>query len=148
MSKEDTLKHILRVQALIDVMQRALFNASIGHDRSKLLKPEVDAYETVVPKLKELTYGSEEYKKSVRELGPALQHHYATNRHHPEHYDNGVSGMTLVDLVEMLCDWKAATERHDDGCIDRSMEINKDRFKLDDQLQSILQNTVDKYLKD
>ena len=34
----------------------------------------------------------------------ALQHHYQKNRHHPEAFERGVDGMTLVDLVEMVCE--------------------------------------------
>ena len=75
----------------------------------------------------------------------ALDNHYETNRHHPEHYKHGVDGMDLIDLVEMLCDWKAATERHADGNIDKSILINKDRFGISDQLVKILQNTVKRY---
>lgn len=50
--------------------------------------------------------------------------------------------MDLLDIVEMLCDWKAATERHNDGDIMKSLEINKNRFNIDDQLFAILENTV------
>lgn len=50
--------------------------------------------------------------------------------------------MSLLDLIEMLCDWKAAGERHADGSMERSLRLNKDRFKIGDQLQSILQNTA------
>jgi hypothetical protein len=41
----------------------------------------------------------------------------------------------------MLCDWKAAGERHADGSITKSLEINKKRFGISDQLASILDNT-------
>ena len=49
-------------------------------------------------------------------MGPALQHHYEDNCHHPEHYRNGIHDMNMVDLIEMLCDWRAAIKRyHPDG---------------------------------
>ena len=50
--------------------------------------------------------------------------------------------MSLFDLVEMLADWKAATTRHADGNIQDSLEINKKRFSISDQLFEILLNTV------
>jgi hypothetical protein len=56
--------------------------------------------------------------------------------------------MTLVDVMEMLVDWKAASERHDDGDIERSLEINEDRFGLSPQLVAILYNTITEYLLD
>lgn len=55
-----------------------------------------------------------------------------------------VDGFDLLDLVEMLCDWKAATERHNDGDIMRSIEINEKRFNLSPQVASILRNTVER----
>ena len=51
--------------------------------------------------------------------------------------------MSLIDLLEMLCDWSAATKRHDDGDILKSIEKNKTRFGLTDQLAQILRNTVE-----
>lgn len=64
------------------------------------------------------------------------------NSHHPEFYENGICGMNLLDLVEMLCDWKAATLRHNDGDIRRSIEINQKRFGYSDELKQILLNTL------
>lgn len=54
---------------------------------------------------------------------------------------NGIAGMTLIDLVEMFCDWAAAVQRHADGDLARSIEINRERFGISDQLAQILENT-------
>jgi hypothetical protein len=51
--------------------------------------------------------------------------------------------MNLIDLIEMLCDWKAATLRHKNGDIYESLEINSKRFKYDKQLKNIFKNTID-----
>lgn len=53
-----------------------------------------------------------------------------------------VNGMTLVDLVEMFCDWKASSLRHNDGNIRKSVEINAIRFRMSPQLAKILENTA------
>ena len=45
--------------------------------------------------------------------------------------------MNLIDIVEMICDWKAATLRHNDGNLLKSVEINAKRFGMDDQLKQI-----------
>jgi hypothetical protein len=50
--------------------------------------------------------------------------------------------MTLIDLMEMLADWKAATERHDDGDLSRSLDIQAERFDISPQLVRILRNTA------
>ena len=43
----------------------------------------------------------------------------------------------------MICDWKASSERHENGDIYKSIEINQKRFGYSDDLKSILKNTVD-----
>jgi hypothetical protein len=141
-SAVDTQAHINRVRALLHEAIGNFRRRAEVHDQSKLIDPEKAIFDVVTPKLKALTYGSDEYKASLAEMGPALQHHYQHNTHHPEHYESGVNGMDLFDLLEMLIDWKAATERHADGSITRSLDINKDRFSLSDQTLSLLANTV------
>jgi hypothetical protein len=140
-STEDTKKHIQRVQKLMSGIILMLANRHKNHDKSKLEEPEKSIFDEYTPKLRDTTYGSPEYKVFLSEMGVGLKHHYKNNSHHPEHFDNGVNGMTLVDLIEMFCDWKAATERHADGDLGKSIEINKKRFKMTDQLVEIFKNT-------
>jgi len=46
-------------------------------------------------------------------------------------------------LLEMFCDWKAASERHNDGNIRKSIEHNADRFGMPPILVQIFENSVD-----
>ena len=140
-SRQDTLEHIEKVRRALWEFTHELQRRADVHDASKLESPEKEAFDEVTPALRGLTYGSDEYKANIAKLGEALKHHYAVNSHHPEHYPNGVDGMTLVDVVEMFCDWKAATERHADGNLERSIEINRERFQMSEQLAQIFQNT-------
>lgn len=144
-STADTLKHSLRVGELVGQSIRELVDRSVKHDLSKTERPELDVFNEYTPKLKHSTYGSDEYKGFLAAMKVGLDHHYANNRHHPEHFADGVNGMTLVDLIEMLADWKAATERHADGSLDRSLEIQRERFGITDQLAQILRNTAEAY---
>lgn len=141
-STADTLLHIKRVNELMIKFCSQLLERAICHDQSKLESPEKEAFDEETPKLKELVYGTDAYRDSLKRLGPALQHHYKFNSHHPEHYPNGVSGMDLFDLVEMFLDWKAASERSKGGQL--NIPSNAQRFFLSEQLTSILQNTVDR----
>ena len=143
-SRLDTLLHIKRVSELLSYAAAELLHRASVHDNSKLESPEKELFDEYTPKLKGCTYGSEEYKAFLKELKVALDHHYANNSHHPEHYENGVNGFDVFDLIEMAIDWKAASERHSDGDIYRSIEINKARFGLSDQLVNILTNTADR----
>ena len=141
-SRQDTVEHILAVRARINQARDNLRQRGYVHDRSKLEPPEKEVFDVVTPRLKGSTYGSDEYKGFLAEMGPALEHHYAHNSHHPEHYEDGIAGMSLLDLLEMLCDWKAATERHADGSMARSMEVNVPRFEISEQLERVLENTI------
>jgi len=118
-----------------------LLSRAIVHDASKLESPEKEGFDEYTPKLKGLTYGSDEYKEALKGLGVALEHHYAHNSHHPQFYPNGINGMSLFDLLEMFADWKAAGERHADGNFSQSLEINRTRFEMSDQLAQIFENT-------
>jgi len=143
-SKADTLLHIKRVSQLLTGASKILIDRASVHDDSKLESPEKELFDEFTPKLKKCTYGSDEYSGFLKELSVGLSHHYEKNSHHPEHYENGVNGMDFFDLIEMFFDWKAAGERHDDGCIFKSIEHNKKRFKLSDQLVDIFTNTARK----
>ena len=50
--------------------------------------------------------------------------------------------MDLTDILEMLADWKASTERTQNGDIFKSIEINSKRFGIEPQLKQILINTA------
>lgn len=141
----ETWKHIHRVHQLLNECIVNILSRTEKHDQSKLESPEVELFTEYTPKLSGTTYGSAEYKKYTDAMDVAIQHHYANNRHHPQYHKNGIEDMNLLDLIEMICDWKAASERHNDGNINKSIEINADRFKMSPQLTKILENTA-KYL--
>jgi hypothetical protein len=141
-STADTLDHINKVQARIyEVMDNLTIRAQ-NHDASKLLEPEKSGYDTLTIKLKDVVYGSDDYKAALVEAKPTIEHHYQVNDHHPEHWSNGINDMSLLSIVEMLCDWKGASERTKQGSIAQSLEHNAKRFGIDPQLARILENTV------
>ncbi len=137
-----TAEHIKRVGQCMSDACNNLMRRAVEHDQSKYSAEEFPAFARVTPKLRGLTYGSPEYKKSLEELGPSLKHHYENNSHHPEYYNRGFWGMSLLDWIEMLCDWKAATERHADGDLLKSIEQNALRFGFDSQMADVLKRTA------
>jgi len=141
-SRPDTHEHIAQVRGLLLGVAGDLTERAHRHDRSKLEPPEVEVFDRVTPQLKDSTYGSDEYKGFLAEMGEGLRHHYAHNDHHPEHFMEGIGVMNLIQLTEMLCDWIAATRRHDDGDIRRSIDQNAERFGYGEELKRLLHNTV------
>ncbi len=191
-SKADTLLHIKRVAQLLTEAASELIKRANVHDDSKLESPEKELFDEFTPLLINSSYMDPLYNSFRESLKVALDHHYANNTHHPEHYDSwhcaicgqdrkesetwlstvteppvrfclpcsgghaiyetgfmpedfrpGINGMDLFDVLEMFFDWKAAGERHNGNIYD-SIEKNKDRFQMSDQLVSIFQNTAKK----
>lgn len=118
-----------------------LRNRGIAHDFSKLKHPEVETFSAYLDLLSSTEYGSQEQLDIIRKMKPAIESHYSKNRHHPEHFSNGVQDMNLMDLTEMICDWIAASERSDEDLLD-NIESLFSRFNIDEQLGSVLRNTV------
>lgn len=138
----ETQQHIEQVRKYLRFFTDRLTTRGANHDKSKLESPEVELFAQYTDNLKNLEYGSDEYKQSLEALKPALEHHYAVNAHHPEHWKNGINDMSLIDLLEMICDWKASSERNKNGNLLKSIEANAKRFGISNQLLDVLINTA------
>jgi hypothetical protein len=140
-----TRKHMQRVSALLGEAAIELIRRAAAHDLSKLETVEMEPLQRMqdlIEKDGQAPFGSDEYKRRTAMLGDMLMHHYANNSHHPEHYENGVDGMDLFDLIEMFFDWKAASERGEESAMNLAAAC--ERFDVSPQLQSILANTADR----
>ena len=142
----ETHNHIKEVQKNISIILKDLLDRSLIHDDSKLISPELEIFGEHTPELSKVEYGSSEYKELLSKIKPAIDNHYSKNRHHPEHWPNGIEDMTLIDLCEMLCDWTAATKRNKNGNIRKSIEINSQKYNISPQLKKIFENTVREFL--
>jgi hypothetical protein len=168
-STQDTLAHIKEVQKLLGIVVDEFNYRAEKHDKSKLESPEKETFDIMTPKLKNSTYGSEEYKGFLKEMGIALDHHYQNNDHHPEYFglrdicvktsiEDGLDGhfkieqgysldkMDMFQIMEMLCDWYAASKRHSTGDLFKSIEINQKRFNYSDEMKELLKKTAKKIL--
>jgi len=127
--------HILS-RAVLDIAER-----SLKHDISKYNNAEKRLFK--MHSMSDTTFGSKEYEKSKNSIKDAIELHYKNNRHHPEHFENGINDMNLIDILEMLVDWISASKCYnDDGNIYDSIKVCKDKFNIDSQLEQILINTV------
>lgn len=136
---EDVLEHKRKVKYWMDDFARYIGARAITHDNSKLRPPEKDVFDKYTHKLKTTEFGSEEYEAQLAAMQDGVQYHYASNPHHPEHFENGIAGMTLYDLVEMFCDWLAATEAKNEPI---NIKYLSQRFGINAQLADILINTM------
>jgi hypothetical protein len=141
-SRPDTFEHIASVRGVLLRVACDIIRRADDHDRSKLREPELAVFNEYTPKLRDSTYGSPEYKQFLEGMGEGLKHHYRENRHHPEHFADGIAGMNLLDVIEMLVDWKAATMRHADGDLARSIKQNAERFGYGPEFERLLTVTA------
>lgn len=138
--------HKKDVKEWLEVFSDDLLNRAEMHDNSKFKSPEWEIFLEYTPKLKEYEFNSEEYKAALKEMKVALDHHYANNRHHPEYFENGIHGMTLIDLIEMLTDWYSSSKRNKDGNLQKSItDFCKNRFGYGKEIESLLLNTAKEY---
>lgn len=140
-SRADTLAHIHDVRDNIGVFVTEMLRRGRAHDASKFTDAEKPAFDEALPLLAGVAYGSPEFQAVLDRVAPALQHHYRCNSHHPEHYGaDGVAGMDLFDVVEMVCDWMAAAKRNPGDGV--KVAHNVRQFGIEPQLAAIIANTL------
>jgi hypothetical protein len=120
-----------------------LLKRAITHDLSKLRLSEAKGFIALPHELKNIRFGTSEYKQTLQKFKPIITLHYKRNTHHPEFYgEKGILGMNLFDFIEMLYDWKAAGKRNKDGNITQSIFIQQAKLNLETMVVSILFNTI------
>lgn len=140
-----TQGHIYNVRKLLNKFADVLKQKGETHDQSKLEEPEVYGWAAMdlEPRYE---YGSYEYYDKLRRFSEVFNHHYKVNSHHPEHFVNPEHEMTLIDMVEMLCDWFAYKQ---DIPIREGVELIREqcnRFGFSDTIMSLLTNTYREYI--
>lgn len=138
-----THRHIARVRELLAMFAIEMIQRGDVHDKSKFTDAEIVPLAKMQKLIDEegpAQFGTPEYAKRTAMLSGMIEHHRANNSHHPEHYENGVNGMDLFDVVEMFFDWKAASERNGDS----SMRLAEacDKYKITGPLREVLFNTA------
>ena len=114
------------------------------HDVSKLSPVEFPVYSRAIGEFEKYSFGSDGYEKAKESIKQATDHHYKLNRHHIEYFSDGIDGMNLIDLIELLCDWKSATLNHPEnpGDMARSLQVATEKYKISPQLARVLYNTI------
>lgn len=135
-------KHKLYVTYYISIVCVKLLKRALLHDLSKYGKIETDGFAQKYGRLCNVQYGSEEYSKLINEEKEIVNYHYRLNSHHPEYHDNDYTKMSLLDCIEMLCDWRASIKKNVNGCINRSFIINKQRFNLSNEIERLLKSLI------
>lgn len=139
----DVMAHRERVAYWLKWIIECLEYRAAHHDESKLQPPEKEIFDEYTPKLKTMELGSKEYQAALEAMGEGLKHHYKSNPHHPEFHRNGVDGMAIWDVVEMIADWMAAASTKK-SVSNKHVDLGylQNRFNLSPQLRRIIANTL------
>ena len=140
--RDSILAHKLSVKIGLQRVIDDLHKRADNHDDDKLEGETLDSFYEISGKFEHAKFGSQEYENVLDKLKPTLDKHYAKNEHHPQHNENGVNGMNFMSMLEMLVDWKSASSAYGDNSFEESMQINKKRFGIDEQLYGIMVNTA------
>jgi len=128
---ERVYAHQDNVHALMGKISEDLVMRGCKHDESKFSIEEYEGFVKLFGADTDMDVRSKEYQDIVTSAKTAcIQAHYKNNRHHPEHHAN-IEDMTLLDLIEMVCDWKAASpsKRHK-GSFEENLTYLKKRKGL------------------
>jgi len=134
-------EHVLQVHNNLERFCEKLDDRGAHHDLSKLQEPEFSIFMNGQEGFENVMFGTPEYKTHCKTILPAIRHHHAHNSHHPEFHIDGVKGMSLVDVVEMVCDWKAASDREGND-FNITLEICLEKYIESLELRSIIRHTV------
>jgi hypothetical protein len=130
-------RHITLVKDNLFTIANKLQKRARNHDLSKLRGDELLGFIQINKVARKYPYGSDEYKAALEIDAVGL--HYSRNDHHPEYFSDGVSDMNLFQLIEMVADWKAASETYGQTTFDESLRKQRKRFHLDDKQFYIIQ---------
>jgi Family of unknown function (DUF5662) len=131
------LAHQGQVSALLRELARRLEARADYHDLSKFRPDEFAGFVEVNRIAREHPYGSAEYKESLKD-NHTIDLHFSRNRHHPEYHTGGVNGMNLIDFIEMVIDWIAASRTYGTTSWEDVIKEQQKRFGLTDcQLATI-----------
>lgn len=118
------LQHVSMVRALLRKVAHRLLERADLHDLSKLAEDELGG----MARISQNKFGSLEYVGALS--SPVVKLHWSRNSHHPEHFEQGFKDMSVVDVIEMVCDWKAANMLREHLEWEESIDIMAERLHL------------------
>jgi hypothetical protein len=140
------LKHMTTLASILPHGEELIIRGE-NHDESKWSEQEMIPYIWLHHYHKCKKEGNDiVYPPKVQEaIGKAVAHHVANNRHHYEFHQNP-DGITEIDLIEMVCDWTAIAQEHNQDNLSAQQWANKVVGKtmiLNSKQSLFLYNTID-----
>lgn len=147
----DTRQHQQYVAGYMIECAKRLLDRATKHDASKLAEPEISHYINPVFHLntEKVEFGSERYKELTAQMGKGWDHHKTHNDHHIEFFEpysvqtlnDPIKAMDLFCIIEMICDWIAASKRRGNNPSE-ALDYLKKKYQFDEQLEAVIRNTL------
>lgn len=138
---QNFVEHKTTVVQYLLYITEDLRHRAVVHDDSKLDQFEKDMYDALSKEYKHHKSKSNISEKSKMIIKRGLEHHYCLNNHHPEHFKNGINDMTLIDIIEMLCDWMTYADRcHKD--INEIIDYYQHKYNFSNEFKTLINNTI------
>lgn len=138
-------RHIMTVQSLVRRLAYQLMLRADTHDLSKFAPDEFGGMIEIDRIADEQGLNSPAYMEALS--GGAIQLHQSRHPHHPEYHSRGIEDMSLLDIVEMVCDWKAANQLRGHPAWGESVQMMADRLNLSSEYLFLI-NLIAKELED
>ena len=140
------LQHLAYVKEGLKKVSNELDHRALVHDLSKFKDDEFMGYIAVKQACSNTEYGSPEHKEVMRSIkdvaDPAMANHFSRNSHHPEYHKN-IEDMSFLDIIEMVCDWYAAAKTYNNGNLQNSVKIGKEKFNFTDNQLWLIDQVVE-----
>jgi len=110
------------------------------HDNSKIENPDEKSFLDFMGPRDQTNpeYGTPYYYERSEQFRKL---HYLNNPHHPEHFANGIMGMSLIDFIEMLCDTNAARIKYGNGNVAENILDQAGKYQFTDNCLQMSANT-------
>jgi hypothetical protein len=103
------LRHTAFLRSALGRVVAELSRRSQEHDLSKLSDDEFAGFCRINAAARINKFGSPEYAEGMRRERGVIDTHFSRNSHHPEGREQ-----SFLDVIEMVCDWWAASKGYDD----------------------------------
>ena len=132
------VRHQKHVEANMGQLAAELIRRGHMHDQSKLSPSELDGFVEIHHIAREYPLGTPEYEAAMRDA-TCIKEHFSNNSHHPEYHEK-TEDMGWLDLIEMVLDWKAASDTYGHKTVRECLDYQKERHSFSsDQWWLILQ---------
>jgi hypothetical protein len=150
--RKDIMLHKEKVSLNIKRIMDELYGRQLSHDNDKIVNDAIfEPYDKYSDRLRSLKFGSVEYNQLLNnELSEAIdihsqnRHHFNSNQYKQEYH------IDLVDLLEHICDVRAALERNleytDEQIRDKLIgAFNIENISNLPNISNLIENTINNY---